>query len=61
MKIKPTENWKLLGTSIKLSKDKTYNATRAVNQPDYIARGSIFVDVGNDSMMLDSGEYKRVD
>jgi hypothetical protein len=53
MKVKPKENYKLLGTSIVLNKDKIYNAVIATNQPNYKEKGLIFVD----EVLLNKKEY----
>ena len=53
MKVKPKENYKLLGTSIVLNKNKTYNAVIATNQPNYKKKGLIFVD----GVLLNANEY----
>jgi hypothetical protein len=54
MKVKPLENFKLLGTSIVLDKNVTYNATWATNQPDWKRDCKIFVGPG---VLLKKGEY----
>jgi hypothetical protein len=54
MKVKPKENYHLLGTDIRLNKDKTYPATWATNQPDWQRDGKIFVN----EILLNRGEYK---
>ena len=63
MRIKPKENYILLGTSIKLNKDKIYPGSYATNQPDYKKRQSIFVYYDNHggSMLLTKGEYTKTD
>ena len=53
MKIRPTENWELLGTSIKLSTEKIYDAEPATNQPNYEENESIFAN----GFLLHKGEY----
>ena len=53
MKVKPKENYKLLGTSIVLNKDKIYNAVIATNQPNYKEKGLIFVN----EVLLNKKEY----
>ena len=56
--IKPAASYKLTGTSIKLSKDKTYTACNATNQPDWEEKGKIFVDDDYGfGFMLERGEY----
>lgn len=63
MRIKPKENYELLGTSIKLNKDKIYPASHATNQPDYKNRQAIFVYYDNHggSMLLTKGEYTKTE
>tara|TARA_R100000781_G_C4035318_1_gene112038 strand:+ start:338 stop:511 length:174 start_codon:yes stop_codon:yes gene_type:complete len=53
MKVKPKRNYKLLGTSIVLNKDKIYNAVIATNQPNYKEKGLIFVN----EVLLNKKEY----
>jgi len=62
LKIRPTENWKLLGANIELSTDKTYDAIIATNQPNYEKNESIFAgDVENNrTILLHKGEYDIV-
>jgi hypothetical protein len=54
MKVKPLENFKLLGTSIVLDKNVTYKASWATNQPDWERDRKIFVGPG---VLLRDGEY----
>jgi CYTH domain-containing protein len=56
MKVKPLENYRLLGTPIVLDKNTVYNAVIARNQPNYKEKGLIFVD----GVLLAKGEYKIV-
>ena len=53
MKIKPNENYHLLGTNIKLNKNKIYNGIIATNQPNYKKEGLIFVN----EILLNKKEY----
>jgi len=39
MKVKPISDFHLLGTQEKIQKGKTYEAERAINQPDWIKKG----------------------
>jgi hypothetical protein len=57
MRVKPNENYKLLGTNIVLDKDKVYQAIPAMNQPNYKAREAIFID----GVLLAKGEYTVVE
>ena len=59
MRIKPNRSYKLLGTTMKLDSRRIYPASHATNQPDWKARGAIFVFPGEnfDSMLLVDGEY----
>jgi hypothetical protein len=56
MKVKPNENYHLLGTSIKLDKNLVYDAEPATNQPQWEERGLIFVN----EILLEKGEYEIV-
>ena len=53
MRVKPNKNYKLLGTSIELDKEKVYDAVKAINQPNYKQEGLIFVD----DILLNANEY----
>jgi hypothetical protein len=55
MKIRPLENYVLLGTGIKLDETKVYDAVPATNQPDWESKGKIFV--GESGFLLSKGEY----
>jgi len=57
MKVKPKENYKLLGTSIILNKNKTYSAFIATNQPGYKEKGLIFVN----DVLLNDNEYTIIE
>ena len=54
MKIKPKENYRLLGTYpvITLNKNKVYKAIIATNQPNYKEKGLVFCD----HILLDKNE-----
>jgi len=56
MKIKPLLNYHLLGTSIKLNKNKKYKALIASNIPEFKEKGLIFVK----GILLDKNEYVKV-
>ncbi len=57
MRVKPNENYKLLGTSIELDKERVYDAVKATNQPNYEEEGLIFVS----EILLNKNEYVVVD
>ena len=61
MRIRPKEDYKLLGTSVVLDKNKVYPASIATNQPNYKQKESIFVyyDEHGGSMLLHKGEYAK--
>ena len=62
MKIKPKLNYSMSGYG-QLNKDKTYNAVLATNQPDYEAKGKIFVEANQDlriELLLKKGEYEII-
>lgn len=77
MKIKPTWDYKLLGTNIKVDKTKVYSAQPATNQPEWEKRSAVFLlcdwdgspkldstDVEESdsySMLLIEGEYEIVE
>ena len=58
MKIKPNENYKLMGTYpvITLDKNKVYDGIIATNQPDYEEKGLVFCG----DILLERGEYEVV-
>jgi len=59
MKIRPNENYSVLGYG-RLNKNKTYEACIATNQPDYKEKGLIFVEANDDlriELLLTSDEY----
>jgi hypothetical protein len=56
MKIKPKLNYNLLGTKIRLNKNKIYNGIIATNQPNYKKEGLIFVN----EILLNKKEYKII-
>jgi hypothetical protein len=56
MKIKPKLNYNLLGTKIRLNKNKIYNGIIATNQPNYKKAGLIFVN----EILLNKKEYKII-
>jgi|TARA_R110000744_G_scaffold181079_3_gene300127 hypothetical protein len=55
MKIKPKENYRLLGTYpvITLNKNKVYKVIKATNQPNYKENGLVFCD----NILLNKNEY----
>ena len=53
IKVKPNLNYKLLGTNIRLDKNKVYNGEIATNQPNYKELGLMFVG----EILLDENEY----
>jgi hypothetical protein len=57
MKIKPLLDFELLGTNIKLDKNKTYKATKATNQPKCDKLGLVFCK----GILLNHTEYKIVE
>jgi hypothetical protein len=61
MRIRPKEDYKLLGTSVVLDKNKVYPASIATNLPNYKQKESIFVhyDDHGGAMLLNKGEYTK--
>jgi len=57
MKIKPNENYKLLGTNIELSKDTVYTVEFATNIPNWKEKGSVFVG----DMLLHREDYTIIE
>ena len=65
MKVKPKLSYKLLGTDIKLNKNKTYNYITAINQPDYKKEGKIFIlengtEENSFGFLLNKNEYEVI-
>ena len=56
MKIKPKDSFVLLGTDIKLNKNKVYEAEAASNIPDHKELGLVFVE----GLLLDKREYEII-
>jgi len=54
-KVKPNLSYELLGTNIKLDKNKTYLAVPATNQPDWKSKGLMFVG----GMLLSKEQYTK--
>ena len=53
MKIKPKNNYRLLGTSISIDKTKVYTAIVATNQPNFKEKGLVFCG----DILLNKNEY----
>lgn len=60
MKVKPLENYKLLGTPVVLDKNTAYEATWATNQPDWLRERKLFVG-DNPGVLLSAGEYVLIE
>ena len=56
MKVKPNDSFVLLGTDIKLEKNKVYEAKVASNVQDYKELGWVFID----GLLLSKHEYEIV-
>ncbi len=61
MKIRPTDNWRLVGPDIRLDKTRIYDAIPATNQPEFEEKKKIFAQTPRGSMLLELGEYVIVD
>ena len=60
---KPNENYKLLGTEIKLDKNKLYTFIPASNIPNYKEKGLIFLQIKGSSgcgFLLNKNDYKLI-
>ena len=67
MRVQPLNDFRMLGTQIRVSKDKVYDAIHATNQPDWEERGLIFIlDAEGDligeplGFLLDKTDYEVV-
>ena len=56
MRVRPKMNFKMMGTSDTLDKTRAYKATKATNQPDWEAKGLVFI--GN--FLLSTDDYEVV-
>ena len=56
MKVKLKLNYHLLGTNIKLNKNKIYEGIKATNIPNYKKEGLIFVN----EILLSKKEYQNI-
>jgi len=56
MKVRPKMNFKMLGTSETLDQTRAYKATKATNQPNWEAKGLVFI--GN--FLLSKHDYDVV-
>jgi len=64
MRVRPLNDFKMLGTRIRVSKDKIYDAIHATNQPNWESRGLVFImnaegDTTELGFLLDSTEYEK--
>ncbi len=57
MKIKPTSNWKQLGSDVELDANVEYAATWATNQPRWRTERKVFAEHPDGSMLLKRGDY----
>ena len=56
MKVRPKKDFKMMGASDTLDKTRAYKATKATNQPNWEAKGLIFVD----NFLLSKDDYEVV-
>ena len=56
IKVRPNKSYELLGSQVKLDKDKVYVAEIAYNQPNYEEKGLMFVG----GILLNKSEYTRI-
>jgi len=62
MKVRPLNDFRMLGSGISVSKDKVYDAIYATNQPNWQERGLIFIqgaegDTSDIGFLLDQTDY----
>jgi|TARA_R100000084_G_C4647547_1_gene147662 hypothetical protein len=65
MRVRPLNDFKMLGSGIQVSKDKIYDAVHATNQPNWESRGLIFIvnaegDSSGIGFLLDSTDYVKI-
>lgn len=65
--VRPVRNFKLLGTTLEWDSGKAYPMTPATNQPDWQARGAVFLAHDPDdiafagpSLLLERGEFEVI-
>lgn len=66
MRVRPRNDFKMLGTQIQVSKDKIYDAVPATNQPNWESRGLVFIinaegDTTELGFLLDSTDYEVIE
>lgn len=66
MRVRPLNDFKMLGTRISVSKNKVYDAIPATNQPDWEERGLIFIqgaegDTSDIGFLLDNTDYEVIE
>ena len=66
MRVRPRNDFKMLGTEIQVSKDKIYDAIHATNQPNWESRGLVFIinaegDTTELGFLLDSTDYEVIE
>ena len=63
--VRPRSDFRLLGTGMSLSENRTYEAIDAINQPNWESRGLVFVlnaegDTSGIGFLLDKHDYVLV-
>lgn len=66
IRVRPRNDFKMLGTRIQVSKDKIYDAIHATNQPNWESRGLVFIinaegDTTELGFLLDSTDYEMIE
>lgn len=66
MRVRPLNDFKMLGSRISVSKDKVYDAIPATNQPNWEERGLIFIqgaegDTSDIGFLLDNTDYEVIE
>jgi len=66
MRVRPLNDFKMLGSGIQVSKDKIYDAVHATNQPNWESRGLVFIqnaegDTTELGFLLDSTDYEAIE
>jgi hypothetical protein len=66
MRVRPLNDFKMLGSGIQVSKDKIYDAVHATNQPNWESRGLVFIqnaegDTTELGFLLDSTDYEMIE
>ena len=55
----PKQDFRQMGSTLHLVAGVAYTAIPATNQPDWEARGKVFVQTDDGTMLLENGDYTK--